>query len=245
MRNPGALPPPPAARGYLAGAHVPGQLQAPAAVTVAGVAAGGVDAGLLTALLCALVHVCSHREPLSPQGRQSLCPHHTSAGARPSVGPQVAQAHTATQPAGSFWGHGCMLAWRPSARPGRHRMPGSRFGRRFVPRTVARVGEPGWPGGLREAGWDHLSPSSWRGSHRPQAGKWWEAVWLFGPLDMAGPGALGAGKKAAPRIQAARPISLCLWGGAGCTRDRVHVTCMVRQGPRVCRWGGATSRVCR
>lgn len=49
---------------YLAGVHVPGQLEAPASVAVAGVGPRGVDAGLLTAPLRTLVHICW------PQGKR-------------------------------------------------------------------------------------------------------------------------------------------------------------------------------
>lgn len=255
-RNPGALPPLPAARGYLTGAHVLGQLQAPAPVTVAGVAPGGVDAGLLTAFLHALVHVCSHKEAPETAGLpESLPPSHLSGCEAQRGAPGGPGAHS--HPARRLL-PGDMVACLHGGH--RHGQVGTGCqargsGAGLCP-GVARVGEPGWSGGLREVGWDHLSPSSWRGSPRPQAGKWWEAVWLFGPLDMAGPGARGAGEKAAPRIQAARPIPLCLWGGAGCTRDKGHVTCTVKQGPCMCRWGRghvnvcageaeATSRVCR
>lgn len=43
---------------YLAGVHVVGQLEAPLSAAVAGVGPRGVDAGLLTASLCTLVHIC-------------------------------------------------------------------------------------------------------------------------------------------------------------------------------------------
>lgn len=56
----------PGRQGYLAGVHVLGQLEAPAAVAVAAVAPGRVDTGLLTAPLCTLVHVCCHKETSKP-----------------------------------------------------------------------------------------------------------------------------------------------------------------------------------
>lgn len=43
---------------HLTGVHVWGQLEAPTAITVAGVAARGIDAGLLTAALLTLIHIC-------------------------------------------------------------------------------------------------------------------------------------------------------------------------------------------
>lgn len=64
--SPGTLGPLAAPRGtaalwsHLTGVHVRGQLEASASVAVAGVAPRGVDAGLLTAALCTLVHICHH-----------------------------------------------------------------------------------------------------------------------------------------------------------------------------------------
>lgn len=62
--------PRPLSRPYLTGVHVLRQLEAAAAVTVAGVAPGAVSAGLLTAALGTLVHICPGRwqgqhQPLS------------------------------------------------------------------------------------------------------------------------------------------------------------------------------------
>lgn len=53
--------PRPLARSYLTCVHVLRQLEAAAAVTVAGVAPGAVGAGLLTAALGTLVHICPGR----------------------------------------------------------------------------------------------------------------------------------------------------------------------------------------
>lgn len=47
---------------HLTGVHVWRQLEPPTPVTVAGVAARGVDTGLLTASLLAFVHICWTKE---------------------------------------------------------------------------------------------------------------------------------------------------------------------------------------
>ena len=263
-----ALLPPPAARDYLARAHVLGQLQAPAPVAVAGVAPGGVGADLLAAPLHTLVRVCNHREPLSP-GAASACP----IAPRQMRGPASSPGRPrCVAPTGSFLGtqlHTWMVAVSTagSAHTGRQ-AHGSGVG--LCPGQ--------WPGsgsrdglGVGEAGWDHPSPSSWRGSHGPQAGRQWEAVWLSGPLDTAGPGALGAGEKAAaqepgpclpppcvsgegPVAREAGAISHACRGGRGHIARmarRGHFMCAQgRQGPRACRGGrghvcaGETGHVC-
>lgn len=147
---------PPATQGYLARAHVPGQLQAPAPVAVAGVAPGGVDAGLLTALLRALVHVCDHKGAPEPAGPPEPAPMAPRRMRGPAWSPAWPTAPTRLLPGDTA----VRLDGSPQhGQVGTHRPPGSRLRRGFVPRTVASVGEPGGPGGLgRQAGTTHLLP---------------------------------------------------------------------------------------
>lgn len=58
---------------YLTGVHVLRQLEAPAPITVAGVAARGVHADLLTAALQTLIHICQPEGSGGERGRPLHC----------------------------------------------------------------------------------------------------------------------------------------------------------------------------
>lgn len=165
-----------------------------------------------------------------PGGRQRL-PHRTSADARPSVEPWAAQVRGSHRLLpGDTAAH--LDGGRQHGRVGTHRTPGSRFGCGFVPRTVARVGEPGWPGG-----WGgRLGPpisflvegQPWAPGRKAVGGS--VAVWAPGHSWARCTG--GRREGSCPRARALPAASLCLWGGASCTRGRRYITRMQgRQGP--------------